>query len=131
MNGTKGAASEQLSRAEQLLASGNYRDALGIVQTLSVSEGLTLDDQYALQWPSLDPLHEPAHRLLMELYADSGQRAAALRQYAECECILKQELELGPQPETTELYESIRLRRSQVSQPAHSRGKAGSEEPIE
>jgi DNA-binding SARP family transcriptional activator len=39
---------------------------------------------HARRWAALDPLHEPAHRCLMRLYARSGQRAVALRQYAEC-----------------------------------------------
>jgi len=36
---------------------------------------------YARRWLSLEPLHESAHRYLMRLYAESGQRVAALRQY--------------------------------------------------
>ena len=40
---------------------------------------------YARRWLALDPLHESAHRHLMRLYAQSGQRAAALRQYQSCE----------------------------------------------
>ena len=67
--------------------------------------------QHARHWLSLDPLHEPAHRLLMKLYAGSGQQAAALRQYTECVRILDQELGLSPQPETAELHQSIRLYR--------------------
>jgi predicted ATPase/DNA-binding SARP family transcriptional activator len=63
---------------------------------------------YARRWLSLDPLHEPAQRELMSLYARSGQRAAALRQYAECERVLDEELGILPSPETTELYERIR-----------------------
>ncbi|MCB9109295.1 MAG: hypothetical protein H6633_34400 [Anaerolineales bacterium] len=39
---------------------------------------------YARRWLSLDPLHEPAHRALMQLYANSDQQAAALHQYEEC-----------------------------------------------
>jgi DNA-binding SARP family transcriptional activator len=70
------------------------------------------------RWLALDPLHEPAHRLLMRLYADSGQQAAALRQYTECVRILDQELGLPPQPETTELYQSIRLYRKTASIPS-------------
>ena len=66
---------------------------------------------HARRWLSLDPMHEPAHRLLMELYAESGQQAAALRQYKECERILDQELGIPPQSETTELYQNIRLHR--------------------
>ena len=38
---------------------------------------------YARRWVGLDGLHEPAHRMLMRLYAWAGQHAAALRQYQE------------------------------------------------
>jgi DNA-binding SARP family transcriptional activator/pimeloyl-ACP methyl ester carboxylesterase len=67
--------------------------------------------QHARRWLALDPLHEPAHRLLMELYAESGQQAAALRQYTECVRILDQELGLPPLAETTELHRHIRRQR--------------------
>ncbi|MEZ4619848.1 MAG: BTAD domain-containing putative transcriptional regulator [Caldilineaceae bacterium] len=60
---------------------------------------------------SLDPLHEPAHRQLMQLYAASGQETAALRQYERCVQILQTELDAPPAPETTALYEQIRLGR--------------------
>ncbi|MFL7807792.1 MAG: BTAD domain-containing putative transcriptional regulator, partial [Anaerolineae bacterium] len=66
---------------------------------------------YARQWLALDPLHEPAQRELMALYARSRQRAAALRQYAECERGLGEELGVLPSPETVELYEAIRAGR--------------------
>ena len=35
---------------------------------------------YARRWLALDPLHEPAQRLLMQLYAWAGDRNAAIRQ---------------------------------------------------
>ena len=63
---------------------------------------------HARRWLALDPLHEPAHRALMKLYAWHGQRAAALRQYGECVRILEEELGVPPQDETTQLYEVIR-----------------------
>ncbi len=56
---------------------------------------------------SLDTLHEPAHRQLMLLYAWSGQRAAAVRQYQECQRILDTELGVPPLAETAQLYEAI------------------------
>ncbi|MFN2130426.1 MAG: ATP-binding protein, partial [Anaerolineae bacterium] len=65
---------------------------------------------YARRWLALDPLHEPAQRELMALYARSGQRAAALRQYGECERVLEEELGIPPSPETVQLYERIRDR---------------------
>ncbi|MGD9092475.1 MAG: alpha/beta fold hydrolase, partial [Anaerolineales bacterium] len=73
--------------------------------------------EHARRWLSLDPLHEPAHQQLMKLYAQSGQQAAALRQYQECERILDQELGVPPQPETTACYQSIRLHRQTAPQP--------------
>ena len=63
---------------------------------------------YARRWLSLDPLHEPAHRMLMQLYAANGQRAEALRQYQECVAILDTELATPPEEETTALYEAIK-----------------------
>jgi predicted ATPase len=66
---------------------------------------------YARRWLALDPLHEPAQRCLMRLYAWSGQRAAALRQYAECQRVLGEELGAPPEEETTQLYQAIKEKR--------------------
>jgi len=63
---------------------------------------------YARRWLALDPLHEPAHRHLMQLYAQSGQQAAALRQYQLCVDTLEVELGVAPAAETTALYDRIR-----------------------
>ena len=87
-----------LERLVRLLS--QQRDALG-------EQAIT----YARRWLALDPLHEPAHRQLMRLYAWSGQPAAALRQYQTCAQVLKQELGTLPSAETTALYESIRTNR--------------------
>jgi DNA-binding SARP family transcriptional activator/pimeloyl-ACP methyl ester carboxylesterase len=65
---------------------------------------------YARRWLSLDRLHEPAHRCLMQLYAWSGQQAAALRQYQECQRLLQDELGLEPEEETQAIYEKIKSR---------------------
>lgn len=63
---------------------------------------------YARRWLALDPLHEPAHRQLMQIYEFTGQHAAAVRQYEACVTILATELGVEPQPETTRLFEEIR-----------------------
>ncbi len=65
---------------------------------------------YARRWLALDRLHEPAQRCLMQLYAWSGQQAAALRQYEECRRMLQEELGLEPEEQTRSLYEAIRSR---------------------
>jgi DNA-binding SARP family transcriptional activator len=64
--------------------------------------------EYAQRWVGLDPLHEPAQRQLIALYARSGQRAAAHRQYQACERVLADELGVEPERETKQLYEQIR-----------------------
>jgi DNA-binding SARP family transcriptional activator/pimeloyl-ACP methyl ester carboxylesterase len=65
---------------------------------------------YARRWLSLDTMHEPMHRLLMKLYAWSGQQSAALRQFQECKRILLEELNVQPEAETQALYEAIKRR---------------------
>jgi predicted ATPase/DNA-binding SARP family transcriptional activator len=62
------------------------------------------------RWVALDPLHEPAHRLLMRLYAESEQQHDALRQYELCRQVLQDELGAPPAAETIALYEQIRNR---------------------
>jgi DNA-binding SARP family transcriptional activator len=73
---------------------------------------------YARRWLALDPLHEPAQRQLMQLYAQAGQQAAALRQYDLCRQTLEDELGISPTPETTVLYEQIRDRKVGPAEPA-------------
>ncbi|MBE7549953.1 MAG: tetratricopeptide repeat protein [Anaerolineales bacterium] len=67
---------------------------------------------YARRWLALDPLHEPAHRRLMELYAQTGQQAAALRQYEECVRVLDKEIGIPPSAETTALFELVKAKRA-------------------
>ena len=99
----------------QFFETESLRDAVaGALQRLARWHGKREEYEtaipYARRWLALDPLHEPAHRELMHLYARSDQRAAALRQYAECERVLAEELGIAPDAETTTLYESIRTR---------------------
>jgi DNA-binding SARP family transcriptional activator/tetratricopeptide (TPR) repeat protein len=62
----------------------------------------------ASRWLALDRLHEPAHRWLMRIYAWSGERVAALRQYRQCVQVLEQELGVAPLGPTSQLYEAIK-----------------------
>ena len=65
----------------------------------------------ARRWLALDPLHEPAHAMLMRLYAWTGQRGAAVHQYRECVRILSKELGVAPLSQTTALDEAVRAGR--------------------
>ena len=62
---------------------------------------------YAQRWLALDPLPESAHRRLMQLYAQNGDRSAALRQYQTCRRLLEEELSAPPEAETTALYQRL------------------------
>jgi predicted ATPase/DNA-binding SARP family transcriptional activator len=65
---------------------------------------------YTRRWISLDSLHEPAHQMLMRLYAYTGQYAAAHRQHQQLEQILDAELGVGLSKETQALYRQIESR---------------------
>jgi TolB-like protein/DNA-binding SARP family transcriptional activator/Tfp pilus assembly protein PilF len=64
--------------------------------------------RWALRILAVDPVHEPAHRALMELYAAQGRHAAALRQYEQLRETLSRELGTRPEPETDALVRRIR-----------------------
>ena len=72
-------------------------------QTLQYDQAI----KYAQQWIVVDPLHEPAYRQLMRLYAANGQHSDALRQYRQCVELFDTELATPPDAETRLLYEAI------------------------
>lgn len=55
-----------------------------------------------------DAFGEDGHRLLMRLLVLNGDRPAALKQFDACAKILREELDLAPDRETTELADAIR-----------------------
>jgi DNA-binding SARP family transcriptional activator len=93
-------------------ADGLRRDLAATLERLAYGYGAMADFKlatgYGRRWLALDRLHEPAHRLLMQLYAWAGQRNAALHQYRECVQILEQELGVAPLEATTHLYLAIK-----------------------
>lgn len=56
---------------------------------------------------TLEPTHEPAHRALMRLYAYTGQRRLALRQFETLRATLQRELETAPEPDSDRLYRDV------------------------
>lgn len=63
---------------------------------------------YATLSLSSDPARERSHRSLMSSLAMSGDRCAALRQYARCVEALREEAGVDPEPETVVLEQTIR-----------------------
>ena len=64
--------------------------------------------QHVQRQLQLEPSNEAAHRGLMRILAQSGQRTAALQQYARCRQVLEQELATEPELATFKLWEAIR-----------------------
>src|ERR1700740_1340307 len=73
--------------------------------------------RWALRILAVDPIHEPAHRALMELYAAQGRHAAALRQYEQLRETLSRELGTRPEPETDAVVRRIRDDRRNPARP--------------
>jgi len=107
------------------------RDALeqrisGVLQALV--DGLLRQDNcaealaFAQRLVTLDPLHEGAHRRLMQLYAALGDRDGVRRQYHLCADVLARELGVEPSAETEALYHRLTAVRSEpVHAPAPER----------
>lgn len=53
---------------------------------------------------ALEPEREGWHRALMQVYADAGERALALRQYDTCRRLLRERLGVEPSRETRDLH---------------------------
>jgi len=60
------------------------------------------------RWLSFDPLHEEGYRRLMRLRFAQGDRAGALRAYANGRAVLAEQLQVEPEPETVALAKRIR-----------------------
>lgn len=56
---------------------------------------------------ALDPLLEHVHRALMRCHFHNGNRPLAIRQYALCEQLLREELDVEPMDETRRIQETI------------------------
>ena len=69
---------------------------------------------------TMDPLQERAHRALMVLYGELGEREAALQQYDRCRELLESELSIVPDAETEALYQALRGDHSTPGGRAHT-----------
>ncbi len=72
----------------------------------------------AQRYLDCDELSEKVHGHLIELYAITGDRSAALRQFERCMVVLERELGVSPLPETRAAYEAARHGRRVSQAPA-------------
>ena len=68
--------------------------------------------QHASEMVELEPFRETAYQLLMKMHAAAGDRAEALRVFAKCRELLRDELGVSPSPQTEAVY-------SRSSEPNH------------
>jgi DNA-binding SARP family transcriptional activator len=73
---------------------------------------------YGMRIMCYDRARERAHRRLMRLHYLNGDRAAALRQYAQCVVTLEEELGASPSKCTVALYEQILADQLPENEPA-------------
>lgn len=84
---------------------GLYLEALAsLVEERTAQGEYAAAIAYAGRYLATDALAEDIHRRLIELYAASGDRSAALRQFEECLTVLERELGVDPLPETQAAY---------------------------
>jgi len=103
---------EELSRLYRTTA--QYSTAIGV----------------AKQMVELDPLSETGWRELMQAYVGNGQTNHALLAYKQCREILGDELDVKPEPETTDLHDRIRNEKlgvSEIPPPVQVAGNSGME----
>jgi DNA-binding SARP family transcriptional activator len=85
--------------------------ALGTLERLADLQAAAGDPEKAIQTAlhslRLDPLRESAHRALMNLYAASGRRGAAVQQYRSLVSALARELGVEPDSQTRRLHDDI------------------------
>lgn len=63
--------------------------------------------QHATEMIELEPFRETAYQLLMKMHAAAGDRAEALRVFANCRELLREELGVSPSPQTEAVYLEI------------------------
>jgi DNA-binding SARP family transcriptional activator len=95
--------------------------ALGTLDRLLYLQAAAGEPEKAIQTSlhalRLDPLRESTHRALMQLYAASGRRGAAVQQYRSLVSTLARELGVEPDSQTRRLHDEI-LRQDAGGAPA-------------
>ena len=97
----------QLFRSESLRCA-YHRSAMTMIRHLHKQGSFADAISLARGLLESDPLLDDANRMLMRLYAEDGQRMAALRHYDHYHDLLRQDLGEDPSWKTRELYLSIK-----------------------
>lgn len=85
-------------------------DCLSEIWLLNEEPALALGA--AREGVALEPFREAGYRRLMRVHVALGNQAEALRVYESCRALLAKELSTDPSPETQDLHQEVRSRRS-------------------
>ena len=77
--------------------------------------------RYARRLLALDPLMEHVHRAAIRCHFQNGDRSMALQQYAQCEKLLREELDVSPMEETRLIRQAVLAAGSGASDPVRLR----------
>jgi DNA-binding SARP family transcriptional activator len=100
---------EEWAAQERQIWERRTQEALAALIEHHTARGAYADAIAAAQrYLAADVLAEDIHRRLIALYAASGDRSAALRQFERCAVVLERELGVSPLPETRAVYEAVR-----------------------
>ncbi len=99
----------QLARGRLRKQTCEVADRLAGILRDQGREREAIDVLNRLLW--IDPANESAHRDLMQLFARTGRRSEALRQYQDCASALARELDAEPGPETQRLLAEVKQSR--------------------
>jgi DNA-binding SARP family transcriptional activator len=103
-----GVGLDWVARARQRLLSLHVRALACLASAALANAEWPLAAQFARTQVEIEPFREPGWQQLMRTLAASGNRAEALRVYAECRELLSRELGITPSPETEAIAKSLR-----------------------
>ena len=113
--GIRDAGFEEWLEAERHRLRRLHEDAL--TRLLAPSLPAAMRERAARRLLVLDPLREAASRALMQLHAERGESAQAVKLFEGLRERLHAELGVKPEPETTRLYEAIKQGRAATATP--------------
>jgi DNA-binding SARP family transcriptional activator len=103
-----GVDGEWITRARSSLRDVRVRAFECLAVAASSNGEHPLAAQLAREVVELEPFRETGWQLLMRALASAGNRAEALRAYAQCKKLLADELRVAPSPETEKIARELR-----------------------
>ena len=103
-----GTEAEWVARARTNLLGARVRAMSCLASAALANAEWPLAAQFARTQVELEPFRETGWQQLMQAHAGAGNRAEALRAYAECRALLEKELGVAPARETDAILKTLR-----------------------